>query len=143
VANFQAYARQPAVALPGAGRLHLPQEQGEAYERIVELLRQNRCSTFVSYPGLNSIYLWSSLSAPKPQLPGPWMRLLDDRRQREVVEQLRGAKRPCAIRNESIAAMWLQGHSVDNAPLVRYISENFEFKEEIGGFQFLVPRRGA
>lgn len=140
LANIQVYASHRAVELSGASRLRLPPEQAEAYERIVSLLRQYRCSTFVSIPSLNSFYLWSSLSAPKPQLPGPWMRMATDSEQREMVARLRDVDRLCAIRDENTAAMWIQGHDVSGAPLVRYITDSFDPVEDVGGLQFLVRR---
>lgn len=143
LSNYQAYSRVSAVALPGAGRLHLVREQGEAYERLVELLRENRCSTLLSYPGLNSFYLWSSLPVPKPQLPGPWMLMLDDTQQQKAVDWLHDSEKPCAIRNDGAAEDWLHGRSAADAPLVRYLSEGFRLEEEVGEFQFLLPRDDA
>jgi hypothetical protein len=141
VTGAQTYGELSTVDLPGASRLHLTPQQALEYEQIVALLRENRCSTFVSFPGLNSIYLWSSIAPLEPQLPGPWVWLLDEKQQRKAIGQLRASARPCAIRNDSVAAMWLQGRSPDNEPLVRYLNENFRLEEAVGGFQFLVLRR--
>ena len=139
VTNAKLYAELPATSLAGAGRLHIPAEHAAIYERLVELLHTHGCSIFVSYPSVNSLYLWSSIPAPKPQVPGPWMRLLNEEEQRRIVDQMRHSDRPCAIRNDNAAAGWLQGRSVDDAPLVRYVFDNFEPVEEVGEFQFLVP----
>jgi hypothetical protein len=143
ILNYQAYQHQPALNLPGAGRMHLPPSQDETYESLIALLQENHCTTFISYPGLNSFYLWSSLPVPKPQLPGPWMRLLGNERQQEAVAGLRRESHPCAIRNDGAASSWLQGRDVQNAPLVRYLTDNFKLEQTVGEFQFLVPKGSA
>ena len=140
VSKVEIYREQVSLNLPGADLLRLPPAQAEAYEDVVGWLHEYHCSTFVGYPSINSLYLWSGLEAPKPQLPGPWILLLDDPTQQRVVKQLRAARRPCAIRNETVAGMWLGGKPVPNAPLVNYIQQEFEPVQEIGEFQFLLPR---
>jgi hypothetical protein len=142
ITGAQTYGDLSAVDLPGTSRLRLPAQQAYEYKQVATLLRENRCSTFVSFPGLNSFYLWSSLAPLAPQLPGPWIWLLDDKQQRKAIDQLRAADRACAIRNDSIAAMWLQGRSADDEPLFRYLTQDFRLQENVGGFQFLVRASG-
>lgn len=137
------YDEQVSLDLPGAGRLHIPAPQAEAYEDVVGWLHQYRCSTFVGYPSINSLYLWSGLEAPKPQLPGPWILLLDDPTQQRVVDELRASARPCAIRDEMVAGLWLAGKPMPDAPLVNYIQREFEPVQEVGEFQFLLPKRAS
>ncbi|HEX2096179.1 MAG TPA: hypothetical protein VHF50_02285, partial [Solirubrobacterales bacterium] len=81
--------------------------------------------------------------APRPQLPGPWMVMLNDEQQREAVAGFRASRRPCAIRNDPQAEAWLQGRSPAGRPLVRYLVRNFRPVEQVGDFQFLLPREGA
>jgi hypothetical protein len=143
VTRAQGYFNQERLSLPGAEHLRIPAEQADAYERLVALVRENRCSALATYPGLNSLNIWSGVPAPRPQLPGPWMLFLDDERQGVAVEQLREASRPCAIWNDGIAEVWLKGRSVAEAPLVRHLSQRFEPLEEVEGYRFLVPRGGG
>lgn len=143
VTKVEAYRDQVSLDLPGASLLRIPAPQAEAYEDVVRWLHQYRCSTFVGYPSINSLYLWSGLEAPKPQLPGPWILLLDDPTQQRVVDELRASPRPCAIRDETVAGFWLAGKPVPNAPLVNYIQREFEPVREVGEFQFLLPRRSG
>ncbi len=49
--------------------MHLLPPQGEEYEQLVDLLAQNRCTTFIGYPNVNSLYLWSGLEPPPPMGP--------------------------------------------------------------------------
>ncbi|HWB69164.1 MAG TPA: hypothetical protein VG518_04240, partial [Solirubrobacterales bacterium] len=97
------YKDQPKLALPGAGLMRLPPEQVEAYTGLVDLLHRHHCTTFVGFPSVNSLYLWSGLEAPAPQIPNGWMYALTDAQQQRAVEGLRASPRPCAIRNEELA----------------------------------------
>ncbi len=135
---MKTYRALPALALPGAEYMRLPPSTAEPSEQLVALLREHECSTLVSYPGLNSLYLWAELPVPKPGLPGPWVRLLDDDRQREAVDSLRASPRPCAIRNETLALQtWARGD--EDTPLLRYIDSDFKPVDAVGEFEFLIP----
>lgn len=138
--NAQTYGRLPAIDQHGAQLMRSP--AAPDYRQLVDLLHRHRCSIFVSYPGFNSLYLWSSLEPPKPQVPGPWMVLLDEARQQRVVDQLRSMPRPCAIRNEGVANAWLGGKPRPDAPLVNYLFEEFEPVATVGETEFLLPKRG-
>lgn len=137
--NAQNYSRLPKLDQPGASLMRTVAAPN--YQRLVGLLREHRCSTFVSYPSYNSLYLWSSLEPPKPQVPGPWMVLLDDARQQRVVDQLRRLPRPCALRNEGGANAWMGGKPRPDAPLVNYLFEEFEPVATVGEIEFLLPKR--
>ena len=139
IGNAQNYSRLPRLDQPGASLMR--SASAADYHQLVGLLREHRCSTFVSYPSYNSLYLWSSLEPPKPQIPGPWMVLLDDSRQQRVVDQLRALPRPCAIRNEGGANAWLGGKPRPDAPLVNYLFEEFEPVAKVGETEFMVLRR--
>lgn len=129
--------------LPGAELMHLGGEQAEEYEALVEVLHQNHCSTFVGWPSLNSLYLWSGLEAPKPTIPNGWFYAMKESQQQMAVEELRASPRPCAIINEEAAAFYLQGKPAPSTPLVHYVKKNFEPTEIIGKFEFELPKPSA
>ncbi len=114
--SLKTYRDLPAASLPGAGLLHIPPPQAEEYEALVELLHSQNCTTLVGQPSINSLYLWSGLEAPKPQVPGPWVRLLDNATQQRIVDQLKASPRPCAVRNEAETNAWLNGQPLPSSP---------------------------
>ncbi len=134
------YDEQQALSFPGADKLRLPAEQAGEYETMVALLRDNRCTAFISYPNVNSLYLWSGIKPPVLTPPGAWITTLDEAEQRRVVAELRASPRPCALRNETQAGMWLGGRERPDTPLNNYIFDEFEPVETAGQFEFLLPR---
>jgi hypothetical protein len=141
--NLILYRDQPALSASGAGLLHLPQPEVETYEGVIQLLHKYRCTTFIGYPNVDSLYLWSGIEAPPPTLPGAWMDAIDSKLQQRVVDEMRASPRPCLIRSETRAEFWLHGVPPPDKPLVRYIANGFEPVAEAGDFQFLLPKARA
>jgi hypothetical protein len=142
-ANAPIYNERQEAPLPGASQLRLAEADAENYTRLLELLRRYRCTDFAGYPNINSLYLWSGIEPPPPFAPGAWIEALDAERQQRVVDELRASPRPCGIRNDEIAGAWLGGAEPPGRPLERYLLNDFRTVEEIGPFQFLLPRDRA
>jgi len=71
------------------------------------------------------------------------MLALDEGEQRRILRQMRTTPRPCAVRNEAVAAGWLANRSRPETRLVRYIFDDFEVVETTGPFEFMLPKRGS
>ncbi|HEX2391493.1 MAG TPA: hypothetical protein VHI77_01105 [Solirubrobacterales bacterium] len=143
ITNAIAYHDLPKLRLPGAELMHLAPPQGEQYEQLAGLLAQYRCTTFIGYPNVNSLYLWSDLEPPPPVGPNAWMYSLDAAEQQRAVDALRASPRPCAIRNEELAAPYLKGLPPPQTPLVRYVFREFRPVKSVGPFEFMLPKPGA
>jgi hypothetical protein len=141
--NAPIYRDQRALPFAGADQLRLPQDVFDDYTRLVGLLHRHRCTNFIGYPNINSLYLWSGIEPPPPYAPGAWMELLDSERQQRIVDQLRASPRPCAIRNDPLAAAWLGGDLPPDRPLVNYVLEDFRTVAKTGEFQFMLPVEGG
>ena len=98
-----AYRQRPALPYAGADLLHLAPSQGEEFVQLVDLLHENHCTTFIGFPNVNSLYLFSGIEPPKPNSPGAWPILLPLDQQQRVVDQMKASPRPCAIRNDRLA----------------------------------------
>jgi hypothetical protein len=140
---LSAYRDRPSLDLPGGGNLHLPEDQVEMYQSMVAALHKYRCTDFIGYPNINSFYLWSGIEPPPPAAPGVWLLALDSERQQRIVDELRSSKRPCVIRSENRAALWLGGREVEQRPLVRYIFDDFRPVLTVGEFEFMLPKPAA
>lgn len=138
--NAVLYHQQQELPLPGANLMHLPASSVETYVGLVDLLHRYRCTTFVGYPNVNSLYLWSGIEAPKPTIPNAWMRAFDKEEQQQVVDELRASPRPCVLHNNSLAEGYLGGSPPPELPLVHYVLHGFLPVQQIGEFQFLLPR---
>jgi hypothetical protein len=137
------YRHEPAMPIGGATRLHLPPDQLATYTQLAQLIRGSRCTALVGLPSTNSLYLWTFMDAPAPTLPGAWMTQLDDGLQQQVVDEVRASPRPCAIRNDGLVGFWTKGQPLPQTPLVRYIEQGFAPVQQVGGYQFLTPRRAV
>jgi hypothetical protein len=133
------YHHQKSLDLPGASALRLPPEEAEHYERLIALLHENNCTTFVGYPNIDSFYLWAEIEPPLPYAPGAWVNAMDSERQQTVVDELKSSPRPCLIRSDARAENWLRGHPAPERPLANYVLNDFEPVEEVGEFQFELP----
>ncbi len=137
--NITVYHDQRALPFAGATHLHVPQADYENYTRLVEDLHRYRCTDFIGYPNINSLYLWSGIDPPPPDAPGAWIEALDSKRQQRIVNEMRASPRPCAIRNDPLAAAWLGGDPPPDRPLVNYVLGDFRTVDEVGEFQFMLP----
>lgn len=137
-----AYHRQKALPFPGATYLRLPPEEAETYERLIDLIHENHCTTFIGYPNIDSFYLWAGIEPPPPYAPGAWVNALDSERQQRIVNELRASPRPCLIRSDARAELWLRGAPAPNRPLARYVLNEFQPVDEVGEFQFELPSGG-
>ena len=137
-----AYRERPALPYAGADLLHLPPSQGEEFVQLVDLLHENHCTTFIGFPDVNSLYLFSGIEPPKPNSPGAWPILLPLDQQQRVVDQMKASPRPCAIRNDRLAdTAWLHGTPPDESdPLIGYIFNDFETVATVGEFEFQLPK---
>ncbi len=137
------YRHSAPLPFPGATDLRLPEDQVQAYVAMVDALHENGCTSFIGYPNVNSLYLWSGIEPPPPAAPGVWLEALDSERQQRIVDELRASERPCVVRSEPRAALWLGGREVPDRPLVRYIFSGFRPVETAGEFELMLPKPGA
>jgi len=135
------YGEEKALPFPGATSLRLPPAEAESYERMVTLLHRNRCTSFIGFANVDSLYLWSQIDPPRPSAPSAWMLALDEHEQQRILRQLRATPRPCVYVNEAVAGAWLAGRPRPETPLVRYIFDDFEVVEQTGAFEFMLPKR--
>lgn len=142
VSGLVAYRERPALPYPGADLLHLAPPQGEEYAELVDLLHEHRCTTFIGFPNVDSLYLFAEIEPPKPNPPGAWPIVLPLDQQQRVVNQMRASPRPCAIRNDALAdTAWLHGTPPDESdPLIHYIFDDFETVDTVGEFEFRVAK---
>lgn len=143
VTSAIAYRDLKSLPFPGAGALRIGPAEAETYAGLVDLLHQHRCTTFISYPNVDSLYLWSGIEAPPPRAPGAWIEALKAEQQQRVVDAMKASPRPCAIRSDSLAEIWLHGTPPPEAPLVRYIFDDFRPVAGVGEFTFLLPKKNS
>jgi hypothetical protein len=128
-----------APALIGTTRLRLPDRYADKLEWVTTTLRR-RCSTFVSYPGLSSFYLFTGKNPPTTFNVGSWMYLISEERQQEIVDRIRDDQRACLVRSLATVEVWSRGRPVPQGPLLRYMNESFQFLDRRGHYEIWVKR---
>jgi hypothetical protein len=141
VSNAITYRDQEPLPFKGASAMHLPPEEVDRYTRLVDLIQRHHCTNFISYPNIDSLYLWSGIEPPPPKAPGAWINALEDSQQQRVVDALEATPRPCAIRSDEQAEAWLHGNPPPlDAPLVKYVFNEFRPVAQVDQFTFMLPK---
>jgi hypothetical protein len=132
-----AYDQGVQPELPGASRLRIAPPQAHTYERLAEILR-NRCSTFLSIPGLNSLYLFSGAEPPTYLNATAWMYLFDAPMQARVVKRSEPIEGLCTVRSPALLDFWRQGRPVPPGPLVDFVSGDLQRVERVDVYAVFV-----
>ena len=146
-AAMASYEARVPLGFPGTERIHVAAADAKVYQWLVGELG-TRCTSFITMPGLNSLYLFSGIDPPTRQNVGAWPTLFDIAKQRMIRDRFAAAPGPsCAIRNVRMATRWLQGRKPGETPLADYIAEHFvtvarrPAPDWLGGeYEFMVER---
>jgi hypothetical protein len=96
--------------------------------------------TFITMPGLNSLYLWTGKEPPTTWNTTTWMTLFDSRKQERIVDRLKQFPNTCAVRNQEMTQKWLRGQDIAGLPLVRFVNDEFRTMGSLGGYDFRIGR---
>jgi hypothetical protein len=120
------YARGVQLDLPGADRVRVSRAQHDRYQALAAELARRRCTTFLTYPGLNSLYFFARSSPPTWLNAGAWPVLFDDATQQRVLDAVDEAEDICVVRFPYLVFTWEYWWTETQAgPLERYIADDF------------------
>lgn len=134
------FASDTPLGLPGASQIRVPASQAVELRSLVASINGS-CSTLITLPGINSLYLWSGQTPPPELRSEVWWLTLDNAHQQAVLEKLQGSPRLCTVRNRSLIDFWALGRPVPDRPLVRFIDSSFTAGGTFGDYELLI--RGA
>ena len=136
-ATASVFAAGTPLGLPGAERVRLPQAQAVDLRALVAAIDQ-KCSSFISYPTMNSLYLWSAKDPPVELSEEVWFLVLSSGDQAAIVSKLQDRPGLCVVKNQDVIDFWTRGRSVPDRPLVQFISDGFEPDGTFGGYVLLM-----
>lgn len=125
------------VGVPGAESVRLPAQTATQLRLLVAAVDRD-CSSFVTFPGMNSFYIWTGEDPPIPMRVEVWWLFLDSDAQQSIVQQLASKPRLCVIKNQRVIDMWSAGHQVPSTPLVDFIDRQFAHDSSYGDYELLV-----
>jgi len=136
-----AYNALPSLQIPGAGRIHLQDEQAREYRWLVGQL-DSHCDVFVGLPEVPSLHIWTGKDLLSGMYMGDWMIAMSDEQQLAASALLSQHPNACAVYNKELVDFWDHPHhDVTSLPLVRYLSQNFKVAGTAGRFALLVHNK--
>ena len=138
LATSQFAAATPS-GLPGAESVRMQPQQAAQLRALVTAIDHD-CSSFVTFPGMNSFYVWTGQKPPTDLRYGVWWLTPDSTDQQAIVRQLSTRSRLCVVKNQAIIDFWAQGRPVPRQPVVDFIEQNFTDGGTYGDYQLLVRR---
>ena len=139
-ANRDAYDGAVSLGLPGAESLRVGRPEAALYGAISAAIDRD-CPALITFPGMDSFYLWTEQEPPTGYTATGWPTLFDDAHQRHVIADIRGVDGLCQLRNLPLAAGWGNG-TIPPGPLVRYLHRGFEPIARFGDYT-LLKREGS
>jgi hypothetical protein len=121
--------------VPGAERVRAPVTTAATYRWLADEI-DRRCETFITLPGMNSLYLFTGREPPTMLNATAWMQLFDDARQEHVVRQVEAIPGLCVVRNQRLVSFWTR--KPRNGPLERYIAERFRTVASHGDYDIMM-----
>ncbi len=131
------FATGTRLGLPGAESIRLQPQSATQLRHLVAAVDRG-CSSFITFPGMNSFYIWTAQAPPTPVHTEGWFLVLDSNQQQALVQQLAGKPRLCVIKNQRVLDMWAQGRPIPQRPLVDFIDQEFVHDSWYGDYELLV-----
>ena len=131
------YAAERPLDLPGAHRLRLPEQQAAEFRDLTAAIRRS-CSSFVTLPGIESLYLFTETDPPATMSSPPWPSLFETGEQQEIVDEVEDREGLCAVRNTGAAEfLFSLNPDFEQRPLVRFIEDEFTPTQSFGPFELM------
>ncbi len=131
------YGWGTALGLPGTARIHASERSAAMYAWLTANLRAH-CDAFYTWPGFNSLYLWTDSEPPTQLNATLWPILFDDREQRDVVDALARHARGCIVTQPQATLRTADRPGPGDGPLARYLATAFEPRGIVGRYLFAV-----
>jgi hypothetical protein len=138
VAGSQFAGRVPS-GLSGAESVRMPAQQAMQLRQLVAAI-DSGCSSFITFPGMNSIYIWTGQEPPSDLRYGVWWLTPDRVDQQAVVHELAGRFGLCVVKNQTLIDFWAQGRQVPSQPVVDFIDASFIPSATFGDYEVLVRK---
>jgi hypothetical protein len=130
------YEAGSPLGLPGAGLLRVPSTQQGVLRSLTASLRRD-CTSFITMPGMPSLYVWTGQKAPVLLYDSMWIYLLDSAQQQSIVDQASRLRGMCVVKNQAEVNFWAKGRSGPSGPLVDFINTKFAVSSTYGDYEVL------
>jgi hypothetical protein len=135
------HARLRPLELPGSAHVRMDDETVTMYRGLAQYLA-TESGTFVTYPGVNSLYFWAD-KRPPTQLNSTGWGQLTHAQQREILDTLARGERPRLVIVEAMMQHWDSTAYDPIRPLVRFVAEECRPLGRMGRFIIFEPKTKA
>ncbi len=132
------HSRLRPLELPGSAHVRMDDETVTMYRDLAQYLA-TESGTFVTYPGVNSLYFWAD-KRPPTQLNSTGWGQLTHAQQREILTTLAHAERPRLVIVEAMMQGWDSPAYDPIRPLVRFVAEDCRPLRRMGRFVIFEPK---
>ena len=133
----EAYASLPPIGLRGSRYVRTDADTTQMYRALTQYL-ETECDTFVTYPGVNSLYFWTGKRPPTHLNSTGWGQLSHGQ-QEHILAALGEARRPMLVIAAPAVEGWSKYAPPQIRPLVRCVLEDCREVKRIGHFIIFVP----
>lgn len=139
----QTYQFNVPLQLPGSNLLRLDRGAVATYKCLAENLRPCR-PTFISVPGMNSLYGWAERPYPTGFNTTINFALLTDAEQRRIVEVGRTCAPIAVVRNNYfLYNFWTRGRFQPSGPLIDFVRKECRSAARIEGYDLMYLKAAA
>jgi hypothetical protein len=135
------YARLLPLDLPGTRWVRMNEELTAMNQGLARYLSAE-CDTFVSYPGINSLYFWAD-KKPPTQINSTGWGQLSFAQQEKILGSLRHTPRSKLVVTEAMMQSWGTPYADPIRPLVRFVTEECQPVKRIGRCLIFEPKPAA
>lgn len=122
--------------LRGSDWIYLPKPTALAYRHVTHYL-QDSCSTFISAPGIDSLYTWTGQRPVLGILVDDWMYLVSAPQQRAIVRELEVRRHICAVVDPLLIEFWQHGTPLPPDPILHYLAGHYVVVRRFGGIYIM------
>jgi hypothetical protein len=136
------YQASVPLDLPGAQRQRVDLPRAENLRALTSGIEQS-CDSFLTLPGLDSLYLYTGQTPPE-EMSSSWMLYLDDADQQKIIDLVENRPRLCAVIKPDLLDFWrvyAPRAEIPDRPLVRYIEDDFRVIHDYSGYELAVRSR--
>jgi len=133
------YRASVPLDLPGAMRQRVDLPRAENLRALTAGIDRT-CDTFLTLPGLDSLYIYTGQTPPE-EMSSSWMLYLDDAQQQRIIDLVQGQPRLCAVIKPDLLDFWriyAPRAQIPDRPLVRFIEDDFRVIHDYSGYELAV-----
>jgi hypothetical protein len=128
------FDKSVSLDLPGAHLSRVPPTQRAAFHTLIRELRRNDCTSFLTLPGINGLYLLTETTPPVYLNSSNWTTVFDNDQQQRALDRVRDIHGLCVVRNQASVFVWRTYSRVKRPGVLEtFIQQKFKVVSHTGG----------